>query len=58
MRSIIGDKNITRYIFFFSYDKYSCNCNFAKKEEKREKRGRILSNDSIFSPFILSLEKI
>lgn len=34
MRSIIGDKNITRYIyFFFSYDKYSCNCNFAKKKK-------------------------
>lgn len=27
----------------FSYDKYSCNC-----KKKKEKKGRILSNDSIF----------
>ena len=44
------------YIFFFRTINIPVTAILQKK--KREKRGRILSNDSIFSPFILSLEKI
>lgn len=59
MRSIIGDKNITRYIyFFFSYDKYSCNCNFAKKKKKGKTRTNFVKWFDFFPLYSLSWKNL